>query len=293
MEVKKLGSRGILFNLPSKPYSVQIYCINTPNYLFIIDSGVVLESQMEDVKKYLEENNLLTKPVIIFNTHCHIDHIAGNGVIDSEAIISHSLSLEAFQETLDLLNKYEDYKVAAENLIFPNITFSDKLVFENEDVEFFHTPGHTEDSASCYDRIDKILLVGDSLVSPLPSINWYNLDVFIETLQSYKEIDFNKIILAHEIVLEDTNFIDETIEYIKRFKALDVDFTGFTDNHALMYRWGLVNIARNLKKDGEEEEAKKFFLKAKTDIENPLIKPKDESEYKQIIELIDEGIKTQ
>ena len=292
MEIKKIGSRGILFNLPSKPFSVQIYCINTPNYLFIIDSGVVLESQMEDVKKYLEENNLLTKPVIIFNTHCHIDHIAGNGVIDSVAIIGHNLSLEAFQETLDLLNKYEDYKVAAENLVFPNLTFGDKLVFENEDVEFFHTPGHTEDSASCYDRVDKILLVGDSLVSPLPSINWYNLDVFIETLQSYKEIDFNKIILAHEIVLEDTKFIDETIEYIKRFKALDVDFTGFTDTHALMYRWGLVNIARNLKKDEEEEEAKKFFLKAKTDIENPLIKPKDESEYKQIIELIEEGIKS-
>ncbi|NPD89739.1 MAG: MBL fold metallo-hydrolase [Asgard group archaeon] len=293
MQVKKMGSRGILFNLPSKPFSVQIYCINTPNYLFIIDSGVVLENQMEDVKKYLKENNLLTKPVIIFNTHSHLDHIAGNGVIDSRLIIGQELSLEGFQNTFDLLNKYGDYKIAAENLIFPNLTFSKKLVFETEDIEFFHTPGHTEDSASCYDRLDKILLVGDSLVSPLPSINWYQLDIFIETLQKYKEIEFNKMILAHEIVLEDTKFIDESIEYIKRFKALDVDFTGFTDTHALMYRWGLVNIAKNLKKDGEEEEAKKFFLKAKTDIKNPIIKPEDESEYKQIIELIDKGLKSQ
>ena len=293
MHVKKMGSRGILFNLPSKPYSVQIYCINTPNYLFIIDSGVVLENQMEEVKKYLEEKNLLTKPVIIFNTHSHLDHIAGNGVIESQHIIGQEFSLEGFQETLDLLNKYEDYKVAAENLIFPNMTFSDTLVFETEDIELFHTPGHTQCSASCYDRVDKILLVGDSLVSPLPSINWQNLDVFIETLEKYKKIEFNKMILAHEIVLEDTVFIDESVEYLKSFKALDVDFSAFTDTHAMMYRWGLVNIAKNFRKAGEEAEAKKFFLKAKTDIENPQIKPKDESEYKQFIELIENGLKSQ
>ena len=293
MKVKKIGSRGILFNLPSQPYSVQIYCIDTPKYLFIIDSGVVLENQMVDVKQYLEENNLLAKPVIIFNTHCHLDHIAGNGVIDSVLIIGHRLSLQGFQDTVDLLNKYDDYKEAAKNIVFPNLVFEDRLIFEDEGIEFFHTPGHTEDSASCYDRVDKVLLIGDSLVSPLPSINWYELDIFIETLESYKKIDFSKIVLGHEIVLEDTKFIDESIEYIKRFKVLEVDFTGFEEYHGLMYRWGLINIAKNLQKDGRNDEAKVFFLKAKEDIDKPEIKPKDESEYNRIIAEIEKGISSE
>lgn len=291
MEIHKIGSRGILFNLPSKPFSVQVYCINSPNYLFIIDSGVVLENQMEDVKKYLEENNLLTKPVIIFNTHGHLDHMGGNEIIESKFIIAHHFSFEVFQDTVDLLKQYDAYKPAIEKVVFPNLTFKERLTFVDEGVEFFYTPGHTKDSASCYDSIDKILLIGDILVHPLPSINWPNLDKFIETLVSFKNIEFNKMILGHEKVLEDTKFIDETIDYIKRFKELDVDFTGFTDVHALMYRWGLVNIAKNLKKEGKEKEAKKYFLKAKSDIENSIIKPEDEQELKGIIAEIEKGIK--
>ncbi len=119
------------------------------------------------------------------------------------------------------------------------------------------------------------------------------MDIFIETLESYKEIDFNKLVLGHEIVLEDTKFIDESIEYIKRFKALDVDFTGFEEYHGLMYRWGLINIAKNLKKDGKNDKAKAFFLKAKEDIDKPEIKPKDESEYNRIKIEIEEGLSSE
>ncbi|OLS32784.1 MAG: Hydroxyacylglutathione hydrolase [Candidatus Heimdallarchaeota archaeon AB_125] len=291
MEVQKIGSRGILFNLPSQPYSVQIYTINSPNYLFIVDTGVVLENQMEEVKKYLEENNLLTKPVIIINSHHHHDHIGGLDVIESKFIIGHTLSSERLQQTIELLENYEAYQPAAKKLKPPNLTFEKELVFADEGVELFYSPGHTEDSISCYDRVDKILIVGDTLVDPLPSINWYKLDRFIETLESYKKIEFNKMILAHEKVLEGTEFIDETIYYIKKFKALEVDFTGFTENHALMYRWGLVNLAKNLMRAGKVEEAKKYLLKAKTDIENPIIKPKDESEYQGLIEEIEKGLK--
>lgn len=291
MSIQKIGSRGILFNLPSKPFTVQIYCINSPNYLFLVDTGVILENQMEEVKKYLEENNLLTKPVIIFHTHHHYDHTGNNWLIESALIIGHHLSLGKFQETVEIFRKYDAYKEAAEQLLFPNMTFSDRLAFVDEGVEFFYTPGHTVDSASCYDCVDKVLIIGDSVVRPLASINWYNLDRFIQTLENYKKIEFNKVILGHEKTSEDNSFFDETINYIKNFKALEVDTSGFTENHALLYRWGLVNIARDFKKHGLEEEAEKFFLEAKTAIENPVVKPKDEEELKQIVELIEEGLK--
>ena len=108
-----------------------------------------MENQMEDVKKYLEENNLLTKPVIIFNTHGHLDHMGGNEIIESKHIIAHHFSNEEFQATIDLLQKYDAYKPAIEKIIFPNLTFKDRLNFVDEGVEFFYTPGHTKDSASC------------------------------------------------------------------------------------------------------------------------------------------------
>ncbi|MFW9852429.1 MAG: MBL fold metallo-hydrolase [Candidatus Thorarchaeota archaeon] len=291
MEVQKFGSRGILFNLPSKPFTVQIYCINSPNYLFLIDTGVVLENQMEEIKKYLEENKLLTKPVIIFHTHHHYDHIGNNYLIDSTLIIGHHMSLKKFQDSVDLLKKYDAYKEEAEKILFPNMTFSDRLIFVDEGVEFFYTPGHTEDSASCYDNIDKILIIGDSVVRPLASINWHNLDRFIQTLEDYKKIEFSKVILGHEKTSEDKHFFDETIAYIKNFKEMNVDTSGFTEDHALLYRWGLINIARDFKKHGLNEEAKKFLLKAKTTINNPAIKPKDDGEFKQIKDLIEEELK--
>ena len=291
MKIQKIGSRGILFNLPSKPFTVQIYCINSQNYLFLIDTGVVLENQMEEVKKYLEENKLLTKPVIIFHTHHHYDHIGNNYLIDSTLIIGHYMSSKKFKDSIDLLKKYDAYKEEAEKILFPNMTFSDRLIFIDEGVEFFYTPGHTEDSASCYDSIDKTLIIGDSVVRPLASINWHNLDRFLQTLEDYKKIDFNKIILGHEEVSEDSSIFDDTINYIKNFKEMKVDTTGFTEDHALLYRWGLVNIARDFKKHGLVENAKKFLLEAKTAIDNPVIKPKDEEELKQIKDLIEEELK--
>jgi glyoxylase-like metal-dependent hydrolase (beta-lactamase superfamily II) len=246
---------------------------------------------MEEVKKYLEENKLLTKPVIIFHTHHHYDHIGNNYLIDSAVIIGHHLSLEKFQDSIDLLKKYDAYKDEAEKLLFPNMTFSDRLVFVDEGVEFFYSPGHTEDSASCYDSVDKTLIIGDSVVRPLASINWHNLDRFIETLENYKKIEFNKIILGHEETSDDNSFFDETIDYIKSFKEMNVDITGFTEEHALLYRWGFVNIARDFKKHGLNKDARNFLHKAKTAIENPVIKPKDEEELKQITDLIEEELK--
>jgi glyoxylase-like metal-dependent hydrolase (beta-lactamase superfamily II) len=292
MQAQKIGSRGILFDLPSQPFSVQIYCINSPNYLFIVDTGVVLENQIEVVKKYLEENSLLIKPIAIIITHQHYDHMGGNHLIDADTIIGHTLYSERLKMTIEMLVNYEAYKPEIEKLLPPTQTFEDKLVFEEEGVELFYSPGHTEDSISVYDRIDKILIVGDTLVHPLPSINWHDLDQFIETLENYKNYDFKKLILGHEKILEGTEFIDETIEYIKEFKALKVDFTGFTDVHALMYRWGLVNLAKNLKRAGKEEEARRYFLKAKEDAENPIIKPKDEREYNGLIDEIEKGLTT-
>ena len=291
MEIKKIGSRGILFNLPSQPFSVQIYCIDAPNYLFIIDSGVVLENQMKEVKKYLEENRLLTKPIILIHSHHHLDHIGGSHLIDSIAIIGHSRSSERLQQTIELLEQYDTYRAEIRNLRPPTLTFENKLEFVEDGLELFYSPGHTEDSISCYDKIDKVLFVGDTLVHPLPSINWYELDVFIETLEKYKKIDFDKLVLGHEKVFQDIKFIDVSIEYLKKFKNLEVDFKDFTEVQALMYRWGLVNLAKNLQRAGYNEEAEKFYIKAKEDIENPIIKPTDEGEYEGLMKEITKGLK--
>src|SRR5262249_11726449 len=42
----------------------------------IIDPGCYDPNEREDLKKFIEGKNL--KPVLLLNTHCHLDHVFGN-----------------------------------------------------------------------------------------------------------------------------------------------------------------------------------------------------------------------
>ncbi len=57
--------------------------------------------------------------------------------------------------------------------------------FAEEGVEFYFTSGHTEDSCSCFDHIDKTLFVGDNVESPVPHINELNVTAYVSTLEEY------------------------------------------------------------------------------------------------------------
>ena len=269
MEVQEIGTRGLLFTFPDfNPFpqisiSIQIYAIIGKNHIFICDTGLGTD-QMKSLKQYLKNQNLDTIPMIVFNSHFHYDHVQGNNAFKSNQIISHILCRER------MIQAYKE-KITS----FPSLVFQEKLIFPEDNIEFFYSPGHSEDSISCYDQADKVMLVGDNLVDPIPLITWHRIDKYLDTLQSYCNSDAKTFVLGHNLVLKDVSFIRDTMKYLQKFKDFNVDTTNFTPSHATWFRWSLIYVAMDLKEKGKEEEAKKYYEYTKQAIQKPEIKPSE------------------
>ncbi|MFN9322017.1 MAG: MBL fold metallo-hydrolase, partial [Chitinophagales bacterium] len=68
MQIKKLT-----FN----PIQENMYIIyDDTKDCIIIDPGCYFHQEREELKSFIEENQL--RPVKLINTHCHLDHICGN-----------------------------------------------------------------------------------------------------------------------------------------------------------------------------------------------------------------------
>lgn len=296
MKVRKIGSRGLLFVFPDYQVfpqvtlTIQIYVIIGKKHIFICDTGVRAD-QMEALKQYLKDQDLDKKPIIVFNTHRHYDHTSGNKVFNHTQIVSHILCREKMIQAFKAGNEEDENMLEYKGPTLPSIVFQDRLIFYDDCVEFFYSPGHSEDSASCYDQIDKILLVGDNLVDPLPFLTWHRFDKYKKTLKNYCDIDSKTIILGHNLVLHDNSFIKETIAYIEKFRLFEVDTSNFTPIQATWYRWSLIFVGMSLKEIGKEEEALKYFKKANLAIQKPELKPINEEELKEIKNILKKALK--
>ncbi len=169
---------------------------------YIIDTGLGSHS-IEPIKKYINDNN---KPVIVINTHYHWDHIWGNSSFSNCTIISHKLCREMIESNWQSMTKKNQKYIRGEvEMCLPNLTFDHELYFPEDKVRLIYTPGHTIDSISVLDEVEKVIHVGDnigdSLEELVPSLN-VEKDVYSKTLLKYMEMDFNTCVSGHNILLE-------------------------------------------------------------------------------------------
>lgn len=216
MDIKKTGSRGVLFTFYELDgFETNVYVIDGYKHIFIADTFLG-PLAMGKVKEYIGLN-FTRKPVVIFNSHFHYDHIWGNCAFKDGIIISHEICRKMILKSgKDDLIKYGNLMMGDIEIVPPKITFTESLTFFDDGVKFFHSPGHTEDSSSMIDMEDNILFVGDNIESPIPYLSYNALGRYIKTLDGYLKMDNVKIIAGHchEI---DNNLIEENMEYIRRF----------------------------------------------------------------------------
>lgn len=235
MDIKQVGKRGILFTfyeLKNSNYDcvTSVYVINGNKHFFICDTYLG-PSYMKIIREYLE-GNFGKKEYIIFNSHSHWDHIWGNCEFKDCTIIAHekcraSIIKDGEEE---LVKHIEEFAGVDIKIVTPNITFDNKLKFEEEGIEFFYSPGHSEDSASCYDYIDNTLFVGDNIDDPIPSfLCWNDLERYIDTLEQYETIGADIIVQSHgdittnDIVGENKEYLIKLIRNEKmKFKSEEV-----------------------------------------------------------------------
>jgi glyoxylase-like metal-dependent hydrolase (beta-lactamase superfamily II) len=129
----------------------------------IIDPGCYFASEEQALKGFIEQNGL--KPVLLLNTHCHLDHIFGNRFIQK----TYNLTLHLHPQEKAVL----DYgPTAGQAWQMPFDNYDGELIFIDEgqtirigddELHVLFTPGHSPGSISFYDKEAKFVISGDVL----------------------------------------------------------------------------------------------------------------------------------
>jgi glyoxylase-like metal-dependent hydrolase (beta-lactamase superfamily II) len=208
-DISRVGSRGVIFTFED---DISVYLIKADNNWFLCDTHLGPKS-MEHIKNYISEESD-QKPVIVFNSHSDWDHIWGNCAFSGGIIIGHDACRTRMKEIGQYeLTKLTSYHKGTIKLVLPNLTFNDRMTFDEDGLEFIHAPGHTIDSAICFDYRDSVLFVGDLVEDPIPYLDFSDLRGYIKTLTFIKEFPAKVKISAHSGIV-DNALIERNIAYI-------------------------------------------------------------------------------
>lgn len=210
-EVSKIGNRGTLFTFED---DTAVYLIHSDEKWFLCDTHLGPQS-MEFIQKHISMQSN-TKDIIVFNTHSDWDHIWGNCVFQGGIIIGHEMCRSRMKEIGKFdLERLTEYHCGSIKLVLPNVTFSERLTFAEDDIEFIYAPGHTVDSSVCFDRQDSVLFVGDLVEDPIPYLDFIDLETYSKTLEFIKNFPAKIKISAHSGII-DHGLIDRNIAYIQK-----------------------------------------------------------------------------
>jgi glyoxylase-like metal-dependent hydrolase (beta-lactamase superfamily II) len=129
----------------------------------ILDCGCYDKKETDKLEKFITSKNL--KPILLLNTHCHLDHIFGN------KFILEKYGLRPFSSELDEMNR----KNAVQHAMIFGLTMDNPpepqgFIEDNQTVKFganellaLHVPGHSPGSLAFYSRNDNCVFTGDAL----------------------------------------------------------------------------------------------------------------------------------
>ena len=130
----------------------------------IIDPGCYNQHEKNELVKYMTDNNL--KPVMLINTHCHIDHIFGNKFAAEKwglELQINKLELDILENSTDVAKLYgfENYEKSPNAKIFLNE--HDEIKFGESKLDILFTPGHSPGHIAFHSAKYKVLISGDVL----------------------------------------------------------------------------------------------------------------------------------
>ncbi len=297
MKITEVGKRGIVFSfddLSNEDYEspTNVFVIIGERHIFICDTFLGPES-MKEVKEYLKKYS--DKTIIIFNSHYDWDHHWGNCAFPDARIYAHHLTREKIiEEGEKSLEAYKEFQRGKITITPPNIVFYNAISFIDEQVDIFHSPGHTEDSSSCFDLIGKILFVGDNVEDPIPYIR-SDLDGvkdYVETLELYNILEFDKLIPGHGPI-SDKKLLKQNLDYLKHFPELEepinLEKYGFAYYHIHLHNLSTL-ASEQLKKEQYKDAIKYYQQVIDLGEKYELIKPENIERVKSKIEEIKKEI---
>ena len=134
------------------------------NECVIIDPGMYEGFEQNELVSFTKENNL--KPVLLLNTHCHLDHIFGNKFVFD----TWGLKPQFNKGELQVLQAVPGY---APQMGFTHYELSPEpdtylgetgtISFGNSSLELIFAPGHSPAHLCFYSTTDNFLIGGDVL----------------------------------------------------------------------------------------------------------------------------------
>lgn len=152
-----------------KQFSYNLFQVNTyilydeTKECIIIDAGMEGRMEEKEMLNYIETNQL--KPVLLVNTHGHIDHILGNNFMAQK----YGLKLAAHKDSEPIITRAPVYaQTFGVNIESPkNIDiFLDEgreITFGKSKLMVLFTPGHAAGSLCYYSPVEKFVISGDVL----------------------------------------------------------------------------------------------------------------------------------
>ncbi len=193
---------------------IQLSDIDSNIYLVgdcVIDSGTGFNfTRLFDVFRIIKKSPNDVKWVI--NTHCHYDHIGGNGYFLNAKIAIHETEAQVLEKA----------DVVLSNAVFFNGKLHSMKVEKRlkegdvlDGLKVVHTPGHSPGSICLYDPKEKILFSGDTIFSDgvgRTDIKGGDEEALAASLEKIQKIDIKKLLPGHgEPLLEKCK---ETIKLI-------------------------------------------------------------------------------
>jgi hydroxyacylglutathione hydrolase len=148
----------------NNPYQENTYILyDDSGECAIIDPGMETAAEQNAVVNFIRANNL--KPVLLLNTHCHIDHVLGNKFIFDQYGLKpkfHAGELPLLEAVIayapSMGFRYEPSPVPDEYL--PE---TGSINFGNTELDLIFAPGHSPAHLCFYDKEANLLVGGDVL----------------------------------------------------------------------------------------------------------------------------------
>lgn len=129
----------------------------------ILDPGCCNKEEESELEEFIASAGL--EPVLLLNTHCHIDHILGNSFVSEK----YSLGLFIHKDDLPVLKAGTAvagrYGIPYNESPLPTgyLEEGKGVEFGNTRLEVIHTPGHSPGSVCFINTSEKLVIGGDVL----------------------------------------------------------------------------------------------------------------------------------
>ncbi|MBS1920270.1 MAG: MBL fold metallo-hydrolase [Bacteroidetes bacterium] len=155
-----LNVKSFTFN-PVQENTYVLY--NEQNVCCIIDPGCYFPEERDELKIFLQKTNL--KPILLLNTHCHLDHVFGNKFIhDTWGLTLHIHKLE--KPVFDFAPESgKMWQLPFENYEGPLIFLKEGETARlgNDNLKILFAPGHSPGSVCFYNEAGGFVIGGDVL----------------------------------------------------------------------------------------------------------------------------------